>query len=61
MAVLREGHVCPKCGGDSKIYNVRQMKNYKGTTRRIRRRECTVCGFCWVTVELMFKQVQKYL
>lgn len=61
---MKEGHVCPKCGSNkSGVFDSRtpvaRDSVYMG--KRIRRRECKTCGFRWVTVELHWHDVQKFI
>ena len=41
------GLVCPKCNGKSRVINSRPYCN--GIRRR---RECSVCGYKWNTIEI---------
>lgn len=40
---------CERCGGDSSIYNSREMED-----KRIRYRRCKECGKEWKTVEVVY-------
>lgn len=47
----RNARVCPKCGGESKVYDVRIFTDGQLHRKRV----CLSCGVKWRTVEIIEK------